>query len=104
MTRSAKRILIVDDDAALRSQMKWAFDDMEIFEAGGRKEAIALVRRTEPDVVLLDLGLPPTPHETSEGFLALEAMRIDRHEFGIDTVSAALTISSRSPPIWMRCA
>lgn len=77
MTRSAKRILIVDDDAALRSQMKWAFDDMEIFEAGDRKEAVALVRRTEPDVVLLDLGLPPTPHETSEGFLALEAIRIE---------------------------
>lgn len=78
MTRSNKRILIVDDDTALRSQMKWAFEGIEVLEAGDRKEALALVRRAEPDVVLLDLGLPPTPHETSEGFLTLEAIRAER--------------------------
>ena len=37
-------------------------------------EAIALVRLEEPDVVTLDLGLPPDPDGVTEGFAALEEM------------------------------
>ena len=87
MTRPARRILIVDDDHALRSQMKWAFDAFEVFEAEDRKSAIAAVRRAKPHVVLLDLGLPPCVHDTSEGLKTLEAIRLEFPEIKIVVIT-----------------
>ncbi len=87
MTRPARRILIVDDDHALRSQMKWAFDAFEVFEAEDRRSAIAAVRRAKPHVVLLDLGLPPCVHDTSEGLMTLEAIRLEFPEIKIVVIT-----------------
>jgi two-component system, NtrC family, response regulator len=65
-------LLIIDDDESIRTQMKWAFaEEYEILLAGDRESAVNLVRDVEPQVVTLDLGLPPTPHEPSEGYRAL---------------------------------
>lgn len=66
-----KRLLIVEDDPGIRSQLGWTFDDYEVFFAEDRAEAIASLRRNEPAVVLQDLGLPPDPAGTSEGFATL---------------------------------
>ncbi|MGB8327869.1 MAG: PEP-CTERM-box response regulator transcription factor [Steroidobacteraceae bacterium] len=66
-----KRLLIVEDDAGLRSQLRWCFDGYEVAFAEDRNEAIAAVRRFEPSVVLQDLGLPPDPAGTTEGFATL---------------------------------
>ncbi|MGB3428290.1 MAG: PEP-CTERM-box response regulator transcription factor, partial [Burkholderiaceae bacterium] len=52
--------------------MKWAFDGYEVALAADREEAIAQVRRFEPAVVTLDLGLPPEPGNVTEGFRTLE--------------------------------
>jgi len=67
-----KRLLVVEDDIGLQSQLKWCFDDQEVVIAGDRSEAIAHLRRYEPAVVLLDLGLPPDPGGATEGIATLE--------------------------------
>jgi len=65
------RLLIVDDDDGLQRQLKWVFHDLEVQSAADRESALAAVRRFEPAVVLLDLGLPPDPANVSEGMAAL---------------------------------
>jgi two-component system NtrC family response regulator len=67
-------ILIVEDDPALQKQMRWSFDRFETLTAGDRESALAQIRRHQPPVVTMDLGLPPDPDSTSEGFLLLEQM------------------------------
>lgn len=67
-----KKILVVEDDPGLQNQMRWCFEGYEIFIASDRSEAINLLRRHEPAVVLLDLGLPPDPENATEGLAALE--------------------------------
>ncbi|HPF26788.1 MAG: PEP-CTERM-box response regulator transcription factor [Steroidobacteraceae bacterium] len=65
------RLLIVEDDPGMRSQLRWCFDSYEVLFAGNRTEALAAVRRSQPAVVLQDLGLPPDAEGVSEGFAAL---------------------------------
>jgi len=69
MTR--KPLLIVEDDPALQKQMLWAFDQYETIVASDRASAIAQVRRFEPAVVTMDLGLPPQPDDPTEGLMLL---------------------------------
>jgi two-component system NtrC family response regulator len=67
------KLLIVDDDEAIRSQMRWALaKDYETFEAGDRPSALEIIRKEHPVVVLLDLGLPPKPRGADEGFETLK--------------------------------
>ena len=75
MTGDAKpKLLIVEDDEGLQRQLRWAYDDYEVFCASDRKAAIDLIRSEEPPVVTLDLGLPPDPDGVSEGFATLETI------------------------------
>lgn len=69
---TSRPLLIVEDDLALQKQMKWAFDKFEVITADERESALALVRRCQPAVVTMDLGLPPDPDSVSEGFRLLE--------------------------------
>ena len=66
-----KHLLVVEDDKGLQSQLRWAFDGYEVAIAGDRGEAIAALRRFQPGVVLLDLGLPPDPGGVTEGLATL---------------------------------
>ncbi len=72
MSEAQRPLLIVEDDPALQKQMRWSFDRYETLAAGDRESALALVRRQQPPVVTMDLGLPPDPDSTSEGFALLE--------------------------------
>jgi two-component system NtrC family response regulator len=65
-------LLIVEDDAALQKQMRWALDQYEVLVADEREDAIAQLRRFEPAVVTIDLGLPPQPDSPVEGLRLLE--------------------------------
>ena len=65
-------LLIVEDDPALQKQLRWAFDQYETLTAGDRENAVALIRRHQPPVVTMDLGLPPDADSVSEGFKLLE--------------------------------
>ena len=68
------KLLIVEDDEGLQAQLKWAYEDYDVVIAGNRDAALAALRSEEPAVVTLDLGLPPDPDGTSEGFAVLDAI------------------------------
>ena len=68
------KLLIVEDDAGLQRQLRWAYEGYDVIVAGDRQSALDAVRAEEPDVVTLDLGLPPDPDGTTEGFATLEAI------------------------------
>ncbi|MBA3037251.1 MAG: response regulator, partial [Desulfobacterium sp.] len=66
------KLLIVDDDEDLRTQMKWALaEEYKVFLAEDRKSALAMFKKELPPVITLDLGLPPHPAGVEEGFLTL---------------------------------
>ena len=65
-------LLVVEDDPGIQSQLRWCFDGYSVVVAGDRDEALAQLRRHEPQVVTLDMGLPPDPGGTSEGLATLE--------------------------------
>jgi two-component system NtrC family response regulator len=72
-----KTLLVVEDDEGLQRQLKWAYEGYEVVCASDRAAAIAALRAHEPDVVTLDLGLPPDPDGTDEGFALLaEILRL----------------------------
>src|SRR5690242_10515126 len=65
-------ILIVEDDDEVRTQMQWALTQQyDVFLAEDREEALERLKQHKPSVVTLDLGLPPSPGDTREGFSAL---------------------------------
>jgi len=70
-----RKLLIVEDDVGLQKQMRWCIDDCDVLLAGSGSEAETLLRRETPQVVTLDLGLPPDPGGTSEGFRLLELIQ-----------------------------
>ncbi len=65
-------LLVVEDDEGLQRQLKWAYDGYRVVVASDRASAIEALRLHEPAVVTLDLGLPPDPDGTAEGFLTLQ--------------------------------
>jgi two-component system NtrC family response regulator len=77
MSEQSKVLLVVEDDEGLQRQLKWAYDGYEVVCAGERQSAIDALRAHEPAVVTLDLGLPPDPDGTAEGFATLsEILRL----------------------------
>jgi two-component system NtrC family response regulator len=70
-------LLVVEDDEGLQRQLKWAYDGYQVVIAGDRASAVEALRAHEPAVVTLDLGLPPDPDGTDEGFATLaEILRL----------------------------
>ena len=74
------KLLIVDDDEEIRTQMKWALAaDYDIVLAEDRASAIEAFQANKPRVVLLDLGLPPNPGDPEEGLATLaDLLAIER--------------------------
>ena len=69
------KLLIVEDNSSIATQMKWAFaQDYEVLLAEDRGSALEILKREQPPVVTLDLGLPPRPGEVEEGFVALSEL------------------------------
>jgi len=72
MARVGKqKLLVVEDDIGVQSQLEWAFGAYEVMVAADRKTALSAVRAHRPAVVTLDLGLPPDADGASEGLAAL---------------------------------
>ena len=67
-----RTLLIVEDDLALQKQIKWSLDRFESVTANDRESALVQMRRFNPGVVTMDLGLPPDADSVSEGFQLLE--------------------------------
>ena len=74
MKEEQRTLLIVEDDTGLQSQLRWSFEDYNPQVVGDREAAIAAVQEFQPEVVTLDLGLPPDPANVSEGFATLDAI------------------------------
>jgi two-component system NtrC family response regulator len=75
MVMSRARLLVVDDDVHLRTQMRWALaDEYDVTLVEDRPQALAALAAQPVDVVTLDLGLPPRAQKAEEGFAALTAI------------------------------
>jgi two-component system NtrC family response regulator len=72
VAETKEKLLIVEDDPGLQSQLKWSFEQFDVAVAEDRDSALAQLRRLEPPVVTLDLGLPPDPGGVTQGFGLLE--------------------------------
>ena len=84
------KILIVDDDEAIRTQMKWALSEhYEVHFAEDRKAAGEGFEVNSPAVTLLDLGLPPRPNECDEGLAVLSDI------LAIDNTAKVIIISGQ---------
>ena len=69
-------VLVVDDESAIRKQLRWALrDDYEVFEAADAEQAMRRLKRHPVDLVLLDLRFPPHAEEISGGREILQSIR-----------------------------
>src|SRR5471030_2901717 len=65
-------LLVIEDDPGLQKQLRWCLDDYQVVLAGDLDSALAQLRRHEPAVVTMDLGLPPEPDGATEGLAVLQ--------------------------------
>ena len=80
MSEPSRKLLIVEDDPGLLSQLRWCFEGYDVSTAEDRESAIIELRRHEPAVVLQDLGLPPQPDGVEEGLATLsETLKLAPH-------------------------
>jgi len=68
------KLLIVDDDPGIRTQLKWGLEGYDVLTADSRLHAIEQIDAHHPPLVTLDLGLPPDAEGTTEGFAILKAI------------------------------
>jgi len=66
-----KKLLVVEDDPGMQKQLRWGLDEYDVLVADRREQALAQLRRHQPCVVTMDLGLPPDPDGASEGLALL---------------------------------
>jgi len=74
VSQNKQKLLIIEDDPGLQKQLRWSFDAYEVLVAGDRESALAMMRRHEPAVVTMDLGLPPDPDGATEGLATLQQL------------------------------
>ena len=70
-TAGKPELLIVDDDPLIIDTLSFVLGkDYSVRAAGSRAQVKSLLRQidTAPELALVDLGLPPTPHRPDEGF------------------------------------
>ncbi|MEW6417441.1 MAG: PEP-CTERM-box response regulator transcription factor [Nitrospirota bacterium] len=68
-----EKLLIIEDNDDIVTQLKWGLSkDYRILTAVDREKAMDLIRKERPGVATLDLGLPPDPDGTEEGFICLK--------------------------------
>jgi two-component system NtrC family response regulator len=72
VSQSKPKLLIIEDDPGLQKQLRWSLDAYDVAVAGDREAALAQIRRHEPAVVTMDLGLPPDPDGSTEGLATLQ--------------------------------
>src|SRR3989344_4383456 len=67
-----KKLLVVEDDPGLQSQLRGCFEKYDVLVAGDREDALQQLHKHQPPVATLDLGLPPDANGSSEGLATLE--------------------------------
>ncbi|WP_338667643.1 PEP-CTERM-box response regulator transcription factor [Pseudodesulfovibrio methanolicus] len=68
-----QKLLIIDDNEEVRRQLKWGLSrsNYELLFACDGAEGLALFEKHQPEVVTLDLGLPPFENGVEEGLRVL---------------------------------
>jgi len=82
------RVVIADDETLLREGMARLLDDAGVRVVGTAGTAEELLRRVElgrPDVVIVDIRMPPT--KTDEGLVAAREIRREHPSVGILVLS-----------------
>ena len=87
-----RRILVVDDDAAIRSLVRRVLEHAgyEVATARDGREAIALIARDDYDVVLLDVMMPGV-----DGLEVVESLRRDNSAVLAHTYLLTASFSKR---------
>jgi len=77
---SNKKILLVDDDPALRGMLGFSLESVGylVTEANSRTEAIHFLNQNIYPVILLDMGMPPHEHTPQEGVAVLEWLQVNQ--------------------------
>ena len=84
-------LLLVDDDDEIRAQMKWALaGDYDVLPAADQETAVATFAERRPPVVLLDLGLPPSPNTPDEGLAVLARI------LGLEPTSKIIVVTGQA--------
>jgi DNA-binding NarL/FixJ family response regulator len=90
---STTRVVVADDDVLLREGLASLLERsnfLVVGQAGDARELLSLVREHEPDLVLVDIRMPPT-HST-EGLEAAHVIREEFPETGIIVLSAYVEV------------
>ena len=83
------KVLIVDDDAAVRQQLYWMLcDDYEVVTAHDLQSAMRGATIYEPQIAILDLHLPPAADTTEIGLHILEYLKEHRPAATVVVVSS----------------
>jgi DNA-binding NarL/FixJ family response regulator len=89
----ATRVVVADDDVLLREGLASLLESsgFEIVgQAGDGRELVALVREHIPDLVLVDIRMPPT--HTTEGLEAARVIREDFPDIGVVVLSGFVDV------------
>lgn len=77
-----RTVLIVEDDISLRDLWCASLESLgyDVLAAGAAPEALEISRQADVsfDLAVLDLGLPPLPHEPSEGLELMRQLVLER--------------------------
>lgn len=86
-----KTVLIVDDELAIRETMEQIlnYDGYAVMKAASGAEALALVEKSEPDVILLDIKMP-----AMDGFEVLENLKARKVAAPVIVISGHGTIET----------
>jgi DNA-binding NarL/FixJ family response regulator len=87
------RVIVADDDVLLREGVASVLSRAGfevVAQAGDGEELIALTREQEPDLLLVDIRMPPT--HTTEGLDAARAIRAELPAIGILVLSAHVEV------------
>jgi DNA-binding NarL/FixJ family response regulator len=90
---SRPRVILADDDVLLREGLASLLERSDfpvVGQAGDATELLELVREHEPELVLVDIRMPPS--HTTEGLEAADAIRHEFPETGILVLSAHVEI------------
>lgn len=71
-SNNRNKLLIVEDDLGLQTQLKWHFTHYDIIQVTNLTDAIDAIRLHDPKVMIQDLGLPPDENGVTQGFELLQ--------------------------------
>jgi DNA-binding NtrC family response regulator len=104
MTKPESRkpsLLIVDDDPLIIDTLAFFLSrEFDISTAGSRADCIALLRSqgAAPQLALVDLGLPPQPHQPDEGFALISDLLAHSPAIKIVVLSGRTTKPTHATP------